>query len=196
MNFEEINIEVEEINPRLKDKDTQTIYVRYRSLFDPHPYLGSVVKIEFSVRSLVEPFEIVKIQSVLWQHFPNSLYQEQLFEIRATHPKKTLLEKMFLLHEKFQIIDQRRIAPEKIKLERGSRHLFDITRLDDKGVTDQLLADSLFYAKLLLHRRYWVRQKGIDYNTLRPSTLNFRPPAGIVEIYQSDYATMRAEMIY
>jgi hypothetical protein len=184
VSLEEIKLEVEEIKPTLKDKDPQTIYVGYRSLFDPHPYLRNVVKIEFSVRSLVEPFETVKIQSVLWQYFPNSSYQEQLFEIRATHPRKTLLEKMFLLHEKFQIIDRNKIIPEKIKLERGSRHLFDIVQLNDKGVTDQLLNDTLFYEKLLLHRKYWVRQKGIDYNTLKPATLNFRPPAKLVEIYR------------
>lgn len=57
---------------------------------------------------------------------------------------KTLLEKMFLLHEKFQIINQRQILPEDVKLERGSRHLFDLIRMDDKGIADQLLTDPQF----------------------------------------------------
>ncbi|MDR6566936.1 nucleotidyl transferase AbiEii/AbiGii toxin family protein [Chitinophaga ginsengisegetis] len=191
-----IEMFAEAIDPLMRDKDPQTIYVRYRSLFEPHPYLKNEVRIEFSVRSLTEPFETVDIQSLLWQHFPNPIYAEQLSKIRATHPMKTLLEKMFLLHEKFQVINQRQISPEDVKLERGSRHLFDLIRMDDKGIADQLLTDPQFYEKLLLHRRYWIRQKGVDYDKLQPATLNFRPPAEILEVYRADYMTMRAEMIY
>lgn len=191
-----ITIYAEEVNPQLKDKDPQTIYVKYRSLFDPHPYLKNEVKIEFSVRSLTEPFETVNIQSLLWQHFPNPQYAEVTAQIRATHPIKTLLEKMFLLHEKFQIIDLKKITAQEVKLERGSRHLFDIIKLNESGIADQLLGNPQFYQTLLLHRRHWVRQKGIDYDTLQPVTLNFRPPKEVLDIYKADYTTMKAEMIY
>jgi len=196
LNLATVEIFAEVINPQMRDKDPQTIYVRYRSLFEPHPYLKNEVKIEFSVRSLTEPFETIGIQSLLWQHFPNPRYAEQQVQIRATHPMKTLLEKMFLLHEKFQIIDQKQIAPEDIKLERGSRHLFDLVRMDDKGIADMLLGDPHFYERLLLHRRYWIRQRGVDYDTLRPATLNFRPPAAVLNVYRADYTIMRTEMIY
>lgn len=102
---------------------------------------------------------------------------------------KTLLEKMFLLHEKFQIINQRQILPEDVKLERGSRHLFDLIRMDDKGIADQLLTDPQF-----MKNYYYTGDTG--YVRKGWTMINFRPPAEILEIYRADYATMRSEMIY
>ena len=49
------SIEVEAVRKDMPDTDPQTIYVNYKSLFEPNPYLPDRVKIEFSVRSQKEP---------------------------------------------------------------------------------------------------------------------------------------------
>jgi hypothetical protein len=49
-----INIDAEEVNPMMPDKDPQTLFVRYPSLYDPNLYIAEAVKIEFGVRSLKE----------------------------------------------------------------------------------------------------------------------------------------------
>ncbi|MCW3119625.1 MAG: Nucleotidyl transferase AbiEii toxin, Type system [Chitinophagaceae bacterium] len=35
----------------IPDKDPQSLYIKYRSLYDPHPWLAVEVKLEFGVRS-------------------------------------------------------------------------------------------------------------------------------------------------
>ncbi|MBS0027582.1 nucleotidyl transferase AbiEii/AbiGii toxin family protein [Chitinophaga sp. 22321] len=184
------------VDRSLPDKDPQTLYLHYPSLYAPHHYLKDEVKIEFSIKSLSEPYEQVLIQSLLWEYFPNKAYEELPASIRTTLPVKTFLEKMFLLHEKFSGNDRPGITNETISLERGSRHLYDLVKMMEHGIADAVLADPNFYAASLLHRKHWIRLKGIDYNTLLPGTLNFIPPAAIIEKYRADYNMMLKEMIY
>ena len=57
------------------------------------------------------------------QQYSDSAFVEGAFEVTATDPKKTLLEKLILLHEEFQK------DPEKIRYIRMSRHYYDIDQL-------------------------------------------------------------------
>ena len=99
-----------DVPEKIPDKDPQTLIIRYPSLYLPHSYLADEVKVEFSVRSLKEPFAEVAIQSILSEVFPNKLYEETPFVVPAVDPQKTLLEKAFLLHEKLLTI-----RPEKMQ---------------------------------------------------------------------------------
>src|SRR6202012_4941474 len=119
-----VRVEAEGLPANRPDKDPQTLFIRYPSLFDPHPYLADEVKMEFGVRSFREPFARVAIQSILSEAFPNPAYLETPFEVTVVEPRKTLLEKMFLLHEKFQIGQW-----SALQLERQSRHPYDIVSL-------------------------------------------------------------------
>ncbi|NLR81492.1 nucleotidyl transferase AbiEii/AbiGii toxin family protein [Chitinophaga eiseniae] len=178
----------EKVPAERPDKDPQTLYLQYRSLLPVNAYLRDEVKIEFSIRSLSEPHVKRPIQSLLWEHLPHKAYEETLALIRTAHPKKTFLEKAFLLHEKFA--NHLKPAAENLKLERGSRHLYDICKMDDQGITDLVLADPSFYKTLLEHRRHWIRLKGIDYDTLHPSLVNFVPPPITHRRYAQDYKAM------
>jgi len=68
-----ITVVAAEVPETIPDRDPQTIFIRYPTLYPPHPYLADEVKVEFSVRSLKEPFANVAIQSILWEVFPNKL---------------------------------------------------------------------------------------------------------------------------
>lgn len=187
-----IEIVVDEVLPHLPDKDPQTLFIRYTSLYDPHPYLADEVKMEFSVRSLKEPFANVSIQSLLNEFFPNPIYSEVPFEVVAVEPRKTLLEKAFLLHEKFSFG-----YPEAIKDDRQSRHIYDLVQLMESPAGEEALTDTSLYNTLLEHRRHYVRLSGLDYDTLKKTTLNFVPSIESVLLYfQDDYATMQGSMIY
>ena len=59
-----IQVEAETVNPKIPDKDPQTIYVKFPSLFDTSKYIDTSVKIEFGVRALKEPYTTVTIQSI------------------------------------------------------------------------------------------------------------------------------------
>lgn len=189
-------VTADRVSPGRPDKDPQTLYVQYRSLYPPHAYLRDEVKVEFSVRSLVEPHENVPIQSLLWEYFPNKAYEEIPAIIRTTLPAKTFLEKLFLLHEKFPRISKLENKKELLTVERGSRHLYDVVKMDEDGIADSVMANPELYTTLVLHRRHWIRLKGVDYNSLHPTTLSFVPPQETIEKYRADYAVMLKEMIY
>jgi Nucleotidyl transferase AbiEii toxin, Type IV TA system len=186
-----VTVEAEEIPHDRPDKDPQTLFIRYPSLFDTHLYLLDEVKMEFGVRSFRDPHAQVPVQSILSEVFPNPAYEETPFEVSVVEPRKTLLEKMFLLHEKFHTD---RYGP--VHLERQSRHPYDIVSLLATPAATQVLEDRAFYDRLLAHRKNYVRLSGIDYETLTPRQLRFVPYTETVETFRSDYEAMQQSMIY
>lgn len=160
-------------------------------MYPPHGYIADEVKVEFSVRSLKDPYATITVQSILSEVFPNSAYEETPFEVVAVAPQKTLLEKAFLLHEKFLNVNT-----DKIKIERLSRHLYDLIKLMDTEAGITVLKDAEFYTRLLEHRKSYIRLGNVDYDTLHHSTLFFIPPDAVMEMFRQDYRAMQAAMIY
>lgn len=189
--MEHIIIEAEAVDDKVPDKDPQTLFIKYRSLYPAHGYIADEVKAEFSVRSLKDPYASVKIQSILSEAFPNDAYAETPFEVLAVEPRKTLLEKVFLLHEKFININ-----PDKIKIERLSRHLYDLVKMMDTEAGQQILKDPVFYETIIAHRKKYIRLGTVDYDTLHHSTISFIPPDSVMEMFRQDYRSMQSAMIY
>jgi hypothetical protein len=186
-----VKIEAVEVPPDRTDTDPQTILIKYASLFDLNPYLADMVKIEVSVRSMREPFGTASVQSILNEVFPNDIYGENPFELIATEPQRTFLEKTFLLHEEFAKEDTARI-----RFERMSRHLYDLERMLKKEIGHAALANTDLYQVIVKHRRYYTPIRQFDYDTLHPDRISFIPPDAILEAYKKDYAVMREQMIY
>jgi len=187
----DIAITAETVPETIPDRDPQTLYVKYKSLYPPHGYIADEVKVEFSVRSLKDPHSTITIQSILSEVFPNIAYAETPFEVVAVEPRKTLLEKAFLLHEKFLNVNT-----DKIKIERLSRHLYDLVKLMDTEAGIKALKDHEFYTTLLTHRKSYIRLGNVDYDTLHYSKLSFIPPDAVIEMFRQDYRAMQAAMIY
>ncbi len=185
-----LTIEAEEVHPERPDKDPQTLYVKYPSLFEAGGYLLEPIKIEFGVRSLREPFESVHIVSMLKEETDSSAYQETPFTVFAVAPRKTYMEKMMLLHEKYIY----GINPDKAK--RQSRHLSDLYKMDLRGITEQVIEDQELYEALLKHRSTYVRLKGVNYTEMKIHQLRIIPPDEILEFFKSDYEVMQGEMMY
>ena len=189
--IKDIRIEAETVDEKIPDKDPQTLFVKYRSLYSPHKYIADEVKVEFSVRSLEDQYEDVNIESILSNAFPNIAYEEIAFTVVAVQPGKTFLEKAFLLHEKFQNVN-----PDRFKIERLSRHLYDLVKIMDTEAGKQVLKNNEFYRTLIEHRRNYIRLNGVDYDALNYSTLTFIPPDSVIEMFKQDYGAMQAAMIY
>lgn len=186
-----IKIEAEPIPVKFPDTDPQTLHVKYRSLYDGNDYIADEVKIEVSVRSLKNPFATKPVESILHETFPNPAYAETPFPVAVVEPGKTFLEKVFLLHEEFLKPD---IA--KIRAERMSRHLYDLSKMINTEVEQAALSDDELYNRLIKHRKWYSRLSWIDYETLKPVTLSFLPTAEVIETYRQDYKKMQEQMIY
>ena len=170
--------------------DPETIKVEYTPIFDANPYIRSKVLIEVSGRSMSEPVEGVSIRSYIDEVYPEAPFTEPTFAVRAVVPQRTFLEKLFLLHEEFA-------KPQAdIRVDRMSRHIYDICKMADTPIADQALADKDLYLSVMDHRRTFIGLRGFDYQTLLPQTLSILPPSEVRDSWEKDYREMQESMIY
>jgi predicted nucleotidyltransferase component of viral defense system len=170
--------------------DPEKIEVHYRSLLPLSTYVLNKVIIEVSGRSMNEPLEEVKINSIISQSIPNAKFADELFSIKAVSPKRTFLEKSFLLHEEFAK------AIREIRIDRMSRHIYDLEKLMDTPFVQEALMDKELYKTIVEHRRKFIGIKGFDYDTLAPQTISFVPPNEVIPYWKDDYTRMQHTMIY
>lgn len=133
------------------DKDPQVIEIHYQSVIETSKYLSQGVLIEVSSRSLAEPTEKRKINSILGSSFPYLNFTDSPFLVSTVLPKRTFLEKVFLLHEEFSQ------APEKIRVHRLSRHLYDLEKLMDTEHGIEALKNTQLYHNIVSHRENLIR---------------------------------------
>ena len=184
--IEDFTIELEPTEA--SDKDPRVLIVKYPSLYPENPYLPNWVKVEISCRSLREPFEPRRMRSIIAENYPNEDFSDNYFEINSVSPKRTFLEKVFLLHEALQ--------KGRIHSKRMTRHLYDLHKLMDTEFAIQALTDIELYKTIVEHRSIMTREKGVDYSTHRPSQINFVPENEVVDLWRDDYDKMREIFIF
>lgn len=170
--------------------DPEVIWVKYTPAADTVTYIPPVVKIEVSGRSMAEPTAEMSIESLVDKAAPKAKFHEPKFIVRAVLAQRTFLEKIFLLHEEFAK------AEGLIRVDRMSRHLYDVHRILQTHVAEEALANDELYETVIEHRKTFIGLKGFDYNTLHKPTLSIIPPESIYAAWKKDYATMQEEMIY
>jgi hypothetical protein len=185
-----VTITADPIRKDFPDTDPQTLRISYPSLLDKVEYIADSVKLEVSARSLNEPAVNRPILSLLGEYMPGFPWSGESFNVPTVEPKRTFMEKAFLLHEEFlRPVDQ-------IVYLRMSRHLSDLERLMDTEHAATALADAAYYQAIVEHRRHMIFKTGVDYDTHQPEKINFIPPDGVMEAFEKDYALMREQMIY
>ena len=170
--------------------DLEVIWLEYEQAASPVSYIPPVVKIEVSGRSMAEPIAIIDIESMIDKAVPQAIFAEPKFPVRAVMAKRTFLEKIFLLHEEFAK------DAEHIRVNRMSRHLYDIYRMMQTPIAQIALNDSELYQAVINHRKTFIGLRGFDYSSLAKPTLNFIPPESVYAAWRKDYETMVEEMIY
>lgn len=177
-------------NKTISDQDPEILQVNFNSLFDTVPYLANNIKIEVSARSLIEPHQRVQIDSWIDQQYSDSAFVEGAFEVTATDPKKTLLEKLILLHEEFQK------DPEKIRYIRMSRHYYDIDQLFNSEFGASALEDKELFESIIAHRSALTPMPNTNYEGLSVESLCIEPPKEFFEDFVLDYKEMQNSMIH
>ena len=172
------------------DKDPQVIEIYYNSVIDTSAYLPQRVLIEVSSRSLMEPIEERKINSILSENFPQQSFVTVPFAIPTVLPQRTFLEKIFLLHEEFSQ------ETEKIRIDRLSRHLYDLEKLMDTKHGIEALKNTVLYNNIVAHREKLNPLRGLDYDNHIPSKIKIIPPDEVLKDFERDYEAMSSFMIY
>lgn len=169
--------------------DPETIYVAYKPIFDGNEYVLPQVKIEVSGRSMSEPVTSVSVRSYISENLPKLTFEDQPVPVNAVIPQRTFLEKLFLLHEEFAK------PSAEIRIERMSRHLYDVHRIMQTGIADQALTDENLYNSVIEHRRKFIGLRGFDYDTLRRPNLKIVPTGEIRDRWEADYKNTVMNMV-
>ena len=188
----QVNVDITSISTT----DPETININYDSALtfsvesENGLYILPKVKVEVSGRSMSEPVSEVPIESMIDYIYPKAPFAEPKFNVRTVLPERTFLEKIFLLHEEF--------AKDKalIKIERMSRHMYDIGQMLKTPIAENAIRNKQLYRQVVEHRRTFIGLRGFDYDSLYPNTLNFIPPTSIIEQWKADYENMLIHMIY
>ena len=188
-----VNVDITSISTT----DPEVININYDSVLsfsidgmDGNQYILPKVKVEVSGRSMSEPVSEIALDSMIDQVYPKAPFAEPKFMVRAVLPERTFLEKVFLLHEEFAK------SKDLIRVERMSRHMYDIGQMLKTPIAERAINDAELYRQLVEHRRTFIGLRGFDYDMLYPATLNIVPPASVIEQWKADYENMRLHMIY
>lgn len=185
------NLEFVVIGAKESDKDPRVLEIYYPNVIKSDTeYLLPRVQIEVSCRSLREPFSIQTFGSIVDEFYTEKEFAEPLFKVPTVNAERTFLEKLFLLHEEFHR------PVEKMRVDRLSRHLYDVYHLTKAGVSEKAINDKELYETIVAHRYKFSRVGEVDYNLHNPKTLNPIPPEGIMNYWEADYAKMKEDMIY
>ena len=185
------NLEFRVIDSRDSDQDPRVLEIYYPNVINSSSeYVLPRVQIEVSCRSLREPFSVKKFGALVDEVYADKDFVEPLFEVPTVNPERTFLEKVFLLHEEFHRPE------EKMRVDRLSRHLYDIYHLTNAGIAEKAINDKELYETIVAHRFKFSRVGNVDYNVHHPKTLNPIPIDAKIDEWKADYAKMKEDMIY
>lgn len=172
------------------DKDPSVIFVQYPSLYNSEaPYAVPTVKIEISVLSMAEPYEMKRISSLIEQVYKDEDIDSDIVQtIKTVSPARTFLEKAFLLCEEYQKREPRTY--------RMSRHFYDLEKLSHTDYMNMALSDSNLYYDIVEHRKKFYHVGYVDYDKELPETITIVPREELVSKYEEDYNDMRSSFIY
>ena len=184
------NITWDIINTQESDQDPKIILLYYPNVIESVGYIQPKVQIEIGCRSLREPLKIAEFDTLIDEYYPQASFAMPATQIPTVMPERTFLEKIFLLHEEFSKPTQ------AIRVERLSRHLYDVYQLSKTEIKQNALNDTELYETIVKHRYNFTRISKVNYNLHQPQTINPIPPNEVIKAWEADYNTMLSEMIY
>lgn len=172
------------------DQDPRIIEIHYRNVVEAPGYVQPLVQVEVGCRSLMEPYSIQRFGSLVDETFQEAGFFSSFIEVPTVHAERTFLEKLFLLHEEFHR------PVDKMRVDRLSRHLYDIYQLSRLETATHAINDKHLYETIVAHRYKYARIGGVDYNGHSPETLDPMPHPKIMKAWSDDYTKMLEQMIY
>ena len=172
------------------DKDPSVLYVQYQSLYNSQSsYAIPTIKIEISVLSMSEPFEMRRISSLVEQVFNGEDVDSDFIQtIRTVSPARTFLEKAFLLCEEYQ--------KDKPRTHHMTRHFYDLEKLMHTPYAEMALKDVTLYTEIVEHRRKFYHVGYVDYDKELPANIQIVPDEELMIAYEADYNEMKESFIY
>ncbi len=171
-------------------QDPMIVEIYYPKLTETDSYLKPGILVEIGSRFLMEPSTPCSFCSMVAESFTGSSFSDELITVPTANPERTFLEKIFLLHEEFQ-------KPlENVKVERMSRHHYDIEKLMRLEASVAVLHNVELYQTIVEHRSKLTPLAEVDYTRHKPQYIRFLPPEELMPAWEADYKQMQESMIY
>lgn len=169
--------------------EPRKIHVQYHSVFgSPLPYLRPEVMLEVGARSLIEPFQMATVDSFITKSTPIDTSISDV-RIPMAEPRKTFLEKAFLLHELFS-------TGTPTEADRKSRHLYDLEKMMRHPEILLAIKDDELWNSIHHHRSVFTPLHEVDYTPDVRDRICLIPPENNIDNWRSDYQAMCESMIY
>ena len=169
--------------------EPRRIFVKYTPVLPiAAGYVKPVVMLEIGSRSLFEPFECRKVSSLVSSETTIDTSVCDV-DIPTAVPEKTFLEKAYLIHELFS-------TDAGARVDRKSRHLYDLERMMDCDFAKAAITNDDLWNTIHHHREVFTHMKGVDYTPDIRDRIILLPPKNIRNAWKADYEAMRRTMIY
>lgn len=184
------DISLNYIEQEASDADPAKVEIHYPNVIEYPGYIQPMVLLEISSSSLKKPNKVQTFYSLLDEHYLESSFAGDQIDVPTATPERTFLEKIFLLHEEFHR------PHDKIRVDRQSRHLYDVYQLIKSDYAIEAISNKELYETIVKHRQTFFHMGGIDYNLHQPQTVNPVPIPEFINAWMADYNTMQEQMIY
>ncbi len=177
------------VHPDPDDKDSQTLLVKYPSLFarDDSAYVTPQVKIEGGARSALDPNPAHTIIPYIANELPDWSFKVENITVSA--PERTYLDKLLILHGiHCGYRDAGRLPREKGRI---SRHYYDVAMMTGTDVGKSALSDMSLLADARSHNAIAFRQAWKKLEEAVPGSLRLIPQEEPRAVIEQDYAEMR-----
>lgn len=169
--------------------EPRRIFVKYTPMMPiAAGYVKPIVMLEIGSRSLFEPFECRKVSSLVSSETTIDTSVCDV-DIPTAVPEKTFLEKTYLIHELFS-------TDAGARVDRKSRHLYDLERMMDCDFAKAAITNDDLWNTIHHHREVFTHMKGVDYTPDIRDRIILLPPKNIRNAWKADYEAMRRTMIY
>ncbi|MEM9444382.1 MAG: nucleotidyl transferase AbiEii/AbiGii toxin family protein [Verrucomicrobiota bacterium] len=175
-----------------EDHDHNTIEFYYPRVF-PEKSLEALlpyVKLEIGPRGDNWPADKHEIKPYLIEVLPQVFPPEGKIKVNVLDSSRTFLEKAMLLHEEGQ-------RPESRKRKgRMARHYYDLYCMIKAGIGDKAIANESLVTRVREHRMFYYNVSWVDYETLRPGTMEMLPGQDALSFWEKDYESMKNNFFF
>ncbi len=191
--FNQAGLTEVEVKPREAEHEhiePLVVEIYYPKLTEKEEYLKPGILVEVGCRALREPYTNREFATMVAENYPEKTYSDKPISVPTVNPERTFLEKVFLLHEEHQRPDGKK------RVNRLSRHLYDLEKLINTEYVDIALRDSGLYNTIIEHRKKFNHVSGVNYDNHKPEKISFVPPEDQFTDWEADYKEMKENMIY
>ncbi len=168
------------------EEDGEKIRIRYVSAVpetqgESNRYLDSSILIELGGRNHTEPSKMMPIATEIGEVLPDM--QWPIARVNVLSPKRTYWEKATLIHVEVCLEKER-------KMDRLSRHWYDLSQLADQTIGIEAISDYELLQRVVAHKSAFYSYSAIDYEDCLKGDLRLMPGDKLREAMRQDFEEM------